>query len=131
MKISGALLKLAVDTYIGYLYAREKTLRVYRHEDIDYFELLESDISKYQNLGKILVTGDFSARTGTNSDFIIYDRYIDAEPNDSIQYNRDFSDPFRKGSGTCSFGKNSDILLQIGNFHHLVRCLFFDMYLLM
>ena len=30
---------------------------------------------------------------------------------------RDFSDPFGIGSGTCSFGKNSDILLQIGNFH--------------
>ena len=46
LKISGALLKSAVDTYIGYLYAREKTSRVYRHEDIDYFELLESDIAK-------------------------------------------------------------------------------------
>ena len=30
---------------------------------------------------------------------------------------RDFSDPFGIGSGTCPFGKNSDILLQIGNFH--------------
>ena len=37
---------------------------------------------------------------------------------------RDFSDPFWNGSGTCHFGKNSDILLQIWNFHHLVRCLF-------
>ena len=46
LKIGGALLTSAVDTYIGYLYAREKTSRVYRHEDIDYFELLESDIAK-------------------------------------------------------------------------------------
>ena len=30
---------------------------------------------------------------------------------------RDFSDPFKIGSGICPFGKNSDILLQIGNFH--------------
>ena len=37
---------------------------------------------------------------------------------------RDFSDPFGNGSGTCPFGKNSDILLQIGNFHRLVRCVY-------
>ena len=30
---------------------------------------------------------------------------------------RDFSDPFGIESGTCPFEKNSDILLQIGNFH--------------
>ena len=34
-----------------------------------------------------------------------------------IYYLRDFSDPLGIGSGTCPFGKNSDILLQIGNFH--------------
>ena len=37
---------------------------------------------------------------------------------------RDFSDPFGNGSGTCPFGKNSNILLQIGNFHGLVRCVY-------
>ena len=37
---------------------------------------------------------------------------------------RDFSDPFRNGSGICPFGKNSSILLQVGNFHGLVRCIF-------
>ena len=36
----------------------------------------------------------------------------------------DFSDPFGNGSSTCPFGKNSDILLQIGNFHPLVRCVY-------
>ena len=87
LKISGALLKSAVDTFVRYLYAREKSSRVYRHEGIDYFELLESDIAKYKKLGKVLVTGDFNARTRTISDFIIHERYIDAEPDDSIQYN--------------------------------------------
>ena len=56
-------------------------------EDIDYFETLESDIAKYQNLGKVLVTGDFNGRTGRNSDFIIYDRCSDAGLDGSIQYN--------------------------------------------
>ena len=41
-----------------------------------------------------------------------------------LHYSRNFSDPFGNGSGTCPFGKNSDMLLQIGNFHRLVRCLF-------
>ena len=37
---------------------------------------------------------------------------------------RDFSDPFGNASSTCTFGENSDILLQIGNIYLLVRCLF-------
>ena len=104
LKISGALLKSAVDTYVGYLYAREKTSRVYRHEDIDYFELLESDIAKFQNLGKVLVTRDFNGRTGTNSDFIIYDRYIDAGPDDSIQYN-DIPVRFNRDRAVDAYGR--------------------------
>ena len=35
-----------------------------------------------------------------------------------------FSYPFGNRSSTCPFGKNNDILLQIGNFHCLVRCVF-------
>ena len=104
MKISGALLKSAVDTYIGYLYTREKASRVYRHKDIDYFQLLESDIAKFQNLGKVLVTGDFNGRTGTNSDFIIYVRYIDAGPDDSIQYN-DIPVRFNRDRAVGAYGR--------------------------
>ena len=43
---------------------------------------------------------------------------------ENVVNNRDFSVPFGNGSGTCPFGENNNILLQIGNFHHLVRCLF-------
>ena len=92
------------ECYVGYLYAREKTSRVYRHEDIDYFELLESDIAKFQNLGKVLVTGDFNGRTGTNSDFIIYDRYIDAGPDNSIQYN-DIPVRFNRDRAVDAYGR--------------------------
>lgn len=39
LKISGEFLRSNVDTFIGYLYARDKNSRIYRHEHIDYFEL--------------------------------------------------------------------------------------------
>ena len=49
---------------------------------------------------------------------------LKVNPSEKNSIHRDFSDPFGNGSGTCPFGKNSDILLQIKNFHCLVRCLF-------
>ena len=118
LKISGALLKPAVDTYVGYLYAREKTLRVCRHEGTDYFQLLESDIAKFQTLGKVLVTGDFNGRTGTNSDFIIYDRYIDAGPDDSIQYN-DIPVRFNRDCAVDAYGRR---LLELCKNYKFTHC---------
>ena len=85
IKLSKTILKYDIDTYIGYLYAREKYSRIFRHEDVDYYELLETDIVKYQLLGKVLVTGDFNGRTGSGSDFILYDRYIEAGLDESIR----------------------------------------------
>ena len=73
------------DIFIGYLYAREKKSRIYRSEDIDYFELLEADISKYQNLGKVFVCGDINARTGCEPDYILFDHYIEAGLNINIE----------------------------------------------
>ena len=73
------------DIFIGYLYARDKNSRIYRSEDIDYFELLEADIAKYQNLGKVFVCGDINARTGCEPDYILFDHYIEAGLNINIE----------------------------------------------
>ncbi|MEW8544930.1 MAG: reverse transcriptase family protein, partial [Candidatus Thiodiazotropha sp.] len=104
LKIGSNILKSNVDTYIGYLYAREKNSRIYRHEDVDYFELLEAGIAKYQNMGKVLVSGDFNGRTGTNCDFILYDHYIEAGPDDNIRYN-DISLRVNKDHVTDAYGR--------------------------
>ena len=48
------------------------------------FELLEADIAKYQNLGKVFVCGDINARTGCEPDFFLFDHYIEAGLNINI-----------------------------------------------
>ena len=53
--------------------------------DYDLFDILEKDINKYQKCGKILLSGDFNARIGSEYDYIsedsdnhlpLYDTYI-------------------------------------------------------
>ena len=48
------------DAYICYVYVRDKNSKVLREEEIDYFEILQSDISKYSLLGDVFVAGDFN-----------------------------------------------------------------------
>ena len=85
LKIGNNIMNLNSDIFIGYLYARDKNSRIYRSEDIDYFELLEADIAKYQNLGKVFVCGDINARTGCEPDYILFDHYIEAGLNINIE----------------------------------------------
>ena len=104
LKISREFLKSNVDTFIGYLYARDKNSRIYRHEDIDYFELLENDIAKYQNSGKVIVSGDFNGRTGCYCDFILYDQYIEVGLHDSIRY-KDIPTRVNRDHMTDTYGR--------------------------
>ena len=41
--------------------------------DYSILELIESDVIKYSEKGKIFLAGDFSARTATENDFIQFD----------------------------------------------------------
>ena len=66
------------DIFIGYLYAREKKSRIYRSEDIDCFELLEANVVKYQNLGKVFICRDLNARAGCEPGYIVFDHCIEA-----------------------------------------------------
>lgn len=45
----------------------------YLSDDIDIFQLIEKDIFIYQNLGDIMLCGDFNARCGTENDFVSND----------------------------------------------------------
>ena len=46
------------DVSLCYVYVRDRNSKVAQQEENDYFEILQSDISKYKTLGKIFVTGD-------------------------------------------------------------------------
>ena len=115
IKLSKNILKYDINTYIGYLYAREKNSRIFHHEEVDYYELLETDIVKYQLLGKVLVTGDFNGRTGSGSDYILHDRYIEAGLDESIRLT-DIPVRFNKDHVTVYCGKRLLELCKTTNF---------------
>lgn len=89
IKIDKNILPFDEDAFMCYIYVREQKSLVLRNEEIDYFELLESDIAKFKSLGKIFVTGDFNSRTGQSadlSDHLTYDSYLHVGMNEDIRY---------------------------------------------
>ena len=68
----------------------------YLSEDSEIFQRIEKDIFSYQNLGDIILCGDFNARCGTDNDFVSndLDDFIPIDPNyvadnSRIRYSRD------------------------------------------
>ena len=85
-KIDKNILSSNEDAYICYEYVREQKSQIFRHEEIDYFELVESGIIKYKNIGKVYVTGDFNSRTGQCTDlpdYLRYDNYLTVGMNEN------------------------------------------------
>ena len=76
LKMDESLFYFNTDLYMccTYIPPKESTLR--NSEEFDMFERIERDVSKYQLLGKILLTGDFNSRTSTEPDFITLDRFL-------------------------------------------------------
>ena len=73
IKIDKHILSSDKDAYLCYVYVRDKKSKVQQHDEIDYFEILQSDISKYSLLGDVFVTGDFNSRTADGPDFLLRD----------------------------------------------------------
>ena len=49
------------------------------NQDTDIHEILEQGVLRYQNLGKLYISGDFNGRSATDADLLAYDKYIDDE----------------------------------------------------
>ena len=78
-----------------YVYVRVKNSKVLREEEIDYFEILQSDISKYSLLGDVFVAGDFNSRTSNEPEFLLRDYYLNVGMNETL---RDNEIPLRKST---------------------------------
>ena len=50
---------------------------VLKNSDIDIYDQRETGIIKYNNLGKVFVTGDFNSRTSGSIDYLIFYKYLD------------------------------------------------------
>ena len=49
----------------------------YYSSEIDLFEQLELGIVKYNNMGKVYVSGDLNSRTSDSLDYFEFDKYLD------------------------------------------------------
>lgn len=87
IKLCKSYFSLNEDICICFTYIPPKESKYYKMQDTDYFEILESGVRKFSNLGKVSVIGDLNARTGSNSDLIadsdVFDKYIPTIENDS------------------------------------------------
>ena len=61
------------DLYVCFVYIPPQYSSYYIDQNIDFLEMVETDIAKYKKLGSVMLMGDFNARTGTEDDFIMND----------------------------------------------------------
>ena len=61
------------DIYLCGCYVWCENSPAYNVISVDFFELLENDISIYENKGRVLLCGDFNSRIGSKPDFVIHD----------------------------------------------------------
>ena len=93
-------------SYVISMFENKKS-NILRHEEIDYFEILEQNIAKYRNLGKLFVTGDFNSRTGQSSeitDYLNFDSYLNVGMTDNHD-NNDIPLRTSKDSVTDNYGR--------------------------
>lgn len=81
LKLCKSFFGLKDDVYICFIYNPPEYSSCSKKLQDDILELIEKDISKYSNDGKIILTGDCNARTGTHTlDFIPADNTINNIP---------------------------------------------------
>ena len=77
VKVSSQLFPCDQDVYICHVYIPPSDSRVSSSSNIDLYDQLEQDIIKYNDLGKINVSGNLNAHTSTAVDYFVYDRFLD------------------------------------------------------
>ena len=77
VKISKDLFSTDDDVFICHMYIPPNVSKVFSSTDFDFFDQLELDIVKYNDLGKVYISGDLNARTSDSSDYFVFDKYLD------------------------------------------------------
>lgn len=70
LKLAKSFFKWQDDLYLAIIYLSPEYSTLTVRDNPDLFEKLESDIAWFSQKGKILLTGDFNARTGAELDYI-------------------------------------------------------------
>ena len=77
IKISKELFTSDDDVFICHSYIPPNISRVFSSTDFDFFEQIEIAIVKYNDIGKVFVSGDFNSRTSDSLDYFDFDKYLD------------------------------------------------------
>ena len=75
IKIQGELFMFDEDVYVCNLYIPPANSKVLP-PDVDIYEILEENVLRYKNLGKVYIAGDFNGRTGSEADILDFDKYL-------------------------------------------------------
>ena len=77
IKVNEQLFPFDQDVYICHIYVPPTDSKVLTSSNIDLYDQLEQDIIKYNDQGKVFVSGDLNGRTATEKDFFDFDKYLD------------------------------------------------------
>lgn len=77
VKISKELFPFDKDVFICHTYVPPSASKVFQSSNTDIFEKLELGIIKYNDLGKVFISGDLNSRTADSLDFFEFDKYLD------------------------------------------------------
>ena len=77
LKLNKTFFGLSSDVYLAAVYIWVQGSPSYNilAEDTDLFNILQTDINQFADKGRIILTGDFNARTACNADYIVCDRF--------------------------------------------------------
>jgi exonuclease III len=101
LKFEKLFFAMEKDMYVGAIYVAPITSGSDRSDKYEIWENLEELVFKYNELGNVMLLGDFNSRTGVNNETLEYNTYIDDElPVDSSLTQRNSKD-----NKTNEFGK--------------------------
>ncbi|MDP6303844.1 MAG: reverse transcriptase family protein [Candidatus Nitrosopelagicus sp.] len=74
LKLKKDFFNLTCDIFLALVYINPENSHFEGKEEVgNLFEILESDIAKYNKMGECVIAGDFNARTGTLPDYCTHD----------------------------------------------------------
>ena len=77
LKLCRCLFHFDSDIFLCTTYIPPHDSKLSNQNESDIFEQIEQGIEKYKSQGKVFVTGDLNGRTSHETDYIVFDKYLD------------------------------------------------------
>ena len=86
VKLDKTVFDLDDDIFLCTIYMSPQASSIFNWKDINLYQLLEKDITKYTKFGSIILTGDFNARIRSELDVIIYNNTYFQSSGENISF---------------------------------------------